>query len=297
MIKIPFTNESTVEPKSVIGVSPMAVTTKIKFLLRLAAFLVFAGQNWLAFQRYFAYTTTQSTKEVPNTTGRIPLQLLICARGQYDWNRSKELGYNMITEFIDGVSANRPNDISWDGGRNLSFDTVTKSLFRAKYQNLRIALKAKNGSRITKDQILTDKFVLPYGYCKVASLQSFPGLIHVIKDVSEGPTKYRYDILVVDPSRTIHYRVAESSFSGERLEIDETKLPRYDFYNLNLEEIHYNEMSGQCFPYGPGSKYMSYSDCVEDENRGEILPILSCMVPWMSATDQCQGGKHHLTKA
>ena len=51
---------------------------------------------------------------------------------------------------------------------------------------------------------------------------------------------------------------------------------------LTIDEIN----DGSCLNY-PTPKHQSYAICINMELRNRIMPVLGCMVPWMSSKDQC----------
>ena len=98
--------------------------------------------------------------------------------------------------------------------------------------------------------------------------------------------------MVTDPARALYYRPAEVTMSGDRiyqtvLQANST-MKECKMYELHMKQMHWLKDQFQCTEYGQeGSKYDSYAACVEEEDRREILPLLNCMIPWMSASDHC----------
>ena len=65
-------------------------------------------------------------------------------------------------------------------------------------------------------------------------------------------------------------------------------LTKYVEYRITLKETEKVANDGTCVVY-PYHGHANYGDCVGAEMRAKILPTLGCMVPWISADDQCLG--------
>ena len=77
--------------------------------------------------------------------------------------------------------------------------------------------------------------------------------------------------------------------TGHSLEIKlDPKRAKVKDYNLKLKKTSVLTGDRSCIDY-PTDNYKNYADCIEDENEKEIIPELGCMVPWMSAKNQCEG--------
>ena len=65
---------------------------------------------------------------------------------------------------------------------------------------------------------------------------------------------------------------------------------------VQLKERRVLTGDGSCATYPGTTGHDSFADCVDEENRKKILPVLGCMVPWMSDRDQCNGLIERLPK-
>ena len=77
--------------------------------------------------------------------------------------------------------------------------------------------------------------------------------------------------------------------TGDKIEIKTDFTSKvFVLYRIQLKETSIETGDGSCIEY-PNEKHKSYADCVEDELEERILPVLGCMVPWISRKNQCAG--------
>ena len=75
--------------------------------------------------------------------------------------------------------------------------------------------------------------------------------------------------------------------TGDRISWD-TNQNLFVTYKIKLKLTIDETNDGTCLNY-PTTEHQSYASCIEGLMRKRILPVLSCMVPWISPADQCAG--------
>ena len=161
-------------------------------------------------------------------------------------------------------------DISWGGKNNQSFARVLSTIYKHKYENMSFSRQA---SRISdkvymfSNQAYPITFVYPHGFCisleNITKPKSGEDLFLEVKfspDVS-------LDMYVTDPSRRVHYAIADSTFTGDSIgyEANPSAANRHLHYYLKVEvKVLNNELHNEeCTTYESVTHPGSYADCVE----------------------------------
>ena len=66
-------------------------------------------------------------------------------------------------------------------------------------------------------------------------------------------------------------------------------------FKIKIIEESTQTDDGSCTNY-PTPRHHSYADCIDAELRGQIVPTLGCMVPWMSEANPCSQPIQRLAK-
>ena len=106
----------------------------------------------------------------------------------------------------------------------------------------------------------------------------------------------QYRVYFTDPHWDLYSEFCHSGcMAGDPILVEKpnSSLAYMYRYSLQLQEVVRTDVGWMCQLYGPDQPYISYAACVEAEDRRTILPVLGCMPPWMSATDQCTGLRHN----
>ena len=178
-------------------------------------------------------------------------------------------------------SPNNGTILSWTGTNgNQTVNETQNYLFNSGIESLRHKGLKNNSTR----------FLLPFGFCSVA--EGAPAEL-----VDDGQHKHsvyfkehgEYFVSISDPKATLQYYLPMPLMTGDRIKVEvgpeETKK---HYFSVHMKEKIVNTADGSCAMYPGHDNFESYSDCVDAENRKRILPIIGCMVPWMSDKDQCK---------
>ena len=231
-----------------------------------------------AITKYVSNPTVSTITHKQFREVRPPPVVTICPVNQFDWFAAKELGYTFKSDFLTGKVSK--GLVNWGGARNSSFEESKRLLFKANFDHIYV-----DGISVMD---LVDKFILPHGHCKqIVNMDQADDVINIYTNTTE------LEVFVTDPAKSSYFRISESSFEGDKLHLHpthNTSVKHQRFYSLNLDETHLDKsQKGQeCHDYGTG-EFATYADCIENELRKEYLPLLGCMVPWMSQTYQCRG--------
>ena len=68
-----------------------------------------------------------------------------------------------------------------------------------------------------------------------------------------------FQVLNADPEKSLYYMFHPDTLQGD---IIETWYSSSKFYSIEIEEINWNEDSGECTNYGEGKLFESYADCI-----------------------------------
>ena len=96
-----------------------------------------------------------------------------------------------------------------------------------------------------------------------------------------------YFVQISDPTVTNLFQFPDSFLTGDRITIKADNVKKYAVYNVRFKEVITETNDGSCTDY-PTSRYSNYSDCIDTAIREEMLPVLGCMVPWISNKDLCK---------
>ena len=104
----------------------------------------------------FVVVSTVSYKNIGQVT---PPTILVCPKDHYDWFASKHIGYPYRYTFFLGMVDEFNGNLSWGGENNsLTFEESLQALFKASFDTF----------SIDPDTIvLENKFIIPYGNCKM----------------------------------------------------------------------------------------------------------------------------------
>ena len=130
----------------------------IKWLVQATALAIFVAQMIFAIQKYTSEPTMVSVGSKPFTSLSRQIQITICKTGQYMYENSYKIGYQLKGDYVAGVIANS-SVISWRGlDGNLTENETLGYLFDSEVENV---------SFRGIDNVET-RFLLPFGMCSVA---------------------------------------------------------------------------------------------------------------------------------
>ena len=211
-----------------------------------------------------------------------PMLITICRMSQFDHAQAQLLGYDgsTSTPYLAGATLNE-SIISWTGPNgSLTFNETLNYLFRS---------NTENGS-IYANTETTARLFLPFGLCTTS--------LGLIKDISlRKRNKFsfylkkngNYVVFISDPSATVHFQLPNPLLTGVSIRIEvSSNVITTSYYSIKIKERQVETGDGSCTKYPDQAGHANYGDCVEDENRRRILPVLGCMVPWISSRDQCK---------
>ena len=250
----------------------------LKKLVQLTAFVLFVIQIIGALQKYVNPPVASSPSLQALESLNRPVLVSVCRNSQFNYTHAEALSYNTSTNFFKGIAGNANGYLSWSGPTgNQSFQDLLDTLYNSKTDD--VMFRQNDNAPVTK-------FLLPTGVCKV--LKVYPtSSLDVYVDIADGS----YIITVSDPAFSSSFMLSDHLMTGERIlskpkSAVETKV--YSNYRIQLTETRTQTNDGSCTHY-PNNEHESFFNCVEGEMEGNVLPVLGCMIPWMSSKDQCTG--------
>ena len=216
-----------------------------------------------------------------------PILITVCKSGQFDTVGA--LGYEDTKAYLIGETGNE-SSLSWTGaGGNLTVNETLSYLFKSHIESI-----CHEGLKT-----ITTRFLLPFGFCSVA--EGTP--VELLDDDLNKHSVYfkengEYFVSISDSTVTLRHYLPMPLMTGDRMRVnirpDQPKKKHY--YSATIKETIIETEDGSCAIYPGHANFESYSDCVDEENHRKILPVLGCMVPWMSDSDQCIGPVQRLPK-
>ena len=256
---------------------------RLKVILQIVAFTIFVWQIIFALLKYNDAPTIVSggSKTISNLDK--PLIVTICKTSQFDYARSPSLGYDTRTPFLTGEH-NSKKMLTWTGTGNWTLNETINFLFQSGTQEENVYTPYINTST---------RFLVPFGVCTV--LKEKPSKLKSYKDENKVffhlKKEGQYVVYITDAASDLHFQIQRPLSTGDQMSIDipfnTTMIQAY--YSVELTERQVKTGDGSCSEYPDKAGHTSYQDCVENENRRRTLPILGCMVPWMSVKYQCKG--------
>ena len=256
---------------------------RLKIILQIVAFVIFSLQMIFAIQKYNAAPTmvSESSKTISNLDK--PMLVVICKLNQFDYARARSMGYKSSTPYLSGEH-NNETILSWTGTQNITFNDTLNYLYSPENEKVNINLESEDA--------LT-RFMLPYGFCtvvegKLSKLTSGDPKMLLVNLKNAG----KYLAFITDIAGALQFQFHRPLTTGDSIGIEippDKALRKRVKYTIELTERQVNTLDGSCTNYPDQAGHTSYKDCVQEENKRRILPILGCMVPWMSAQDQCKG--------
>ena len=260
-----------------------------KNLVHAIALVFFIIQMMFAFNKYLAKPTMQTTETRPFATMDKPLILAVCMQDQFNYTLALAMGYGRNNEFLSGITKNS-SMISWTGEEgNLTYADTLDLLYTP--------VKPLNnfGKKLVPITNVTTQFIIPFGWC-----QSIEGIIHntllriqLDSDTLTIPSGYL--LFISDPVASTTFQL--SLTNGDIINLKSAGDHRGTFqgYNIQLKEFINEADDGSCINY-PNADHKSYSACVIADMRRKIMPLLGCMVPWITKEDACMGKLNKLEK-
>ena len=253
----------------------------LKWILQIVAFSIFSLQMILAILKYNAAPTMISGGSKSLSKLDKAILITICKTSQFDYDRAPLIGYRSSTPFLTGEHRNTTT-LSWKGAGNMTFNETRNYLYHT---------AAEGGDVYTEFGNIVTRFFVPFGICTVA--EGKPS-----KLISEDRNRFlfylkkggNYVVYITDEASSLYFQLQTPLTTGDKIQIDipvNLTMRKIATYSVELTEKQVTTQEGSCTNYPDQSGHPSYQDCVEQENRRMILPFLGCMVPWLSAKDQC----------
>ena len=188
-------------------------------------------------------------------------------------------------------SMNLPNpartmklEIGWGGARNLSFENMAKLLINETRTNISAAIEGNKGK--TADLKFNKRLLIPYGYCYVLedfSTKNFNLKDRVMMYIGHGD----FDIFVTDTYQETLYSYPWHTFSIDQNLVKEARPYSYAYeVSLKRSILSEHDPKTNCMIYGEaGSKYSSFSNCMEEEQYIDFLDILGCVNPFLTRNE------------
>ena len=182
------------------------------------------------------------------------------------------LGYRYATDFLAGNTFNTSR-VSWTGFHgNFSFNDTLNFLYKPHLKGMKILPKRGN---------VTKRFLIPMGICYVY-LGSHASMFEItVPRANETIELYAF---VSDPALANHFQLPYALSVGDKIVVRQYAGESSSVeYNIKLKETRVETNDATCVEYPDGDVH-TYSDCIDAEIRNMMLPVLGCMVPWISST-------------
>ena len=254
----------------------MAVSSEhMKKSVQMVALVIFVVQMALALQKYFEQPLMSSPSTKTLSTLQRPIAVTVCKTSPFDYAYSEELSYMSPNQgnFFRGNISNS-SFLSWSGpDGDMTFDETVSALYNSSLENV----------QFLKNENVTTKFLLRNGVCKVFLGNPDPFVRINIEE------RLDYTVTVTDPAAAPQFRMSDHLMSGDTIQIKTDSTSKVIVvYRIQLKETSIETGDSSCIEY-PNEEHASYADCVDDELEKRILPVLGCMVPWISRKNQCDG--------
>ena len=214
--------------------------------------------------------------------------IAVCKTSQFNYGRAKQLGYKFSVDFFTGMTT-EADVISWSGlHNNITFNETFAHIFDDHLDS--IYFDISNGT-------VYKKLLIPNGLCKV--YEGEPKHVHEIYfDTPEE--SFLYTLFVTDSAASTSFQLNQFLITGENVYFKTAKSSSshsFSIYNIKLKIMQDETGDGSCTDY-PNTYYATYADCVDADIERKIMPVLGCMVPWLSESNQCTRAikkeeKHH----
>ena len=169
--------------------------------------------------------------------------------------------------------------MTWTGRQGaLEVAEFFDSLYESEVENIKFAEPSTGKITIRK--------LLPYGTCKVYEGPAPDQmLVHLKTDNDQSSADYI--VQISDPTVTNLFQFPDTFLTGDRITIKADNAKKFADYNVRFKEVSVETNDGSCTNY-PTNQYSNYSDCIDTVIRDRMLPVLGCMVPWISNKDLCK---------
>ena len=181
-----------------------------------------------------------------------------------------------------------------NGTGNRTSRATLDYIFNAELENIGKIVYDEDVLNISMAEIVGVRTVLPHGQCKyiennpskiLQQTKSWKNVISIYINDSDS----NYQLFVSDPRATPNFQLPRPLMTGDKIIVAPHAMNRIHYYNIRLKETLAELDDGSCTNYPDAAGHASFTDCVEDENRGIILPVLGCLPPWLSTATACTG--------
>ena len=254
-------------------------------LIQALALLIFAYQMMNATEKYVQFRSSPTGETRNIGVSSLP-DFYICNGDFLLLNHVGEnkTGYS-FTGFLKGSINKALNYVSWEGAENLTYENVSRQLFFTIGDEMGVFSDSyKEGWTLAGN--LPEVFKAFTGFCR--KLQT--SKIDLRKTFRiKMYSRNSFQVIVTNPERSLHYMFDPTTLQGDQIQ---SYLTHKSYYSIELEEILWNEESGECSNYGVGKPFLSYADCIANEQEKVLKPLLGCMVPWLvgvNHSNNCKG--------
>ena len=205
--------------------------------------------------------------------------LTLFRSSQFNVSAARQLGYPapLIVMYHSGMLTD--SLYSWVGlNANATLNGTIEQLYDARLEKISF-------EGATPEQV-SERFFLPYSYCKVLKARPYSILGIIIENVIDD----YYFIFVSDVAAVTNFQLPVYLLTGQKLYLHmKSEKPKIEHYNIKLKEISDQTGKEDACTWYPNDAFDNYADCIDVEMREKIMPVLGCMVPWMSSQDPCEG--------
>ena len=263
----------------------MQLSKYARRLIQAMALLIFAYQIMNATEKYLQFRSSPTVETMNIAVSSLP-DFYICNDDFLHLNHAGEnkTGYS-FKGFLRGSINKTLNYVSWEGAENLTYENVSRQLFFTVGDEMGV-LSDTYAEGWTLAGSLPEVFKAFTGFCRKLQTPKIDlRKTFTIKIYSRNS----FQVIVTNPERSLHYMFDPTTLRGDHIQ---TYLTHQSYYSIELEEVFWNEESGECINYGVGKPFLSYADCIANEQEKVFKPLLGCMVPWLvgvNHSSNCKG--------
>ena len=238
--------------------------------LQFFALFMFVYQTITFLVRYHESPTVIITSERAFDRSYQP-RLLVCGSVAFDYDTSRQLGYEYHHSFLSGDMMDSDNSISWNGKSNLAWSEIESALYPNTKDNNTI-----NGFyKQTTEKKLIVRQIQPFSVCN--EIVDFGKILYItlVKDSS---------IYLADPSTFADHRVTSLSMNGDNMVIPGVNRTGYSSvvtFRISTSMLEKRTDQGKCKQY---TSVRGYSECIEYSYINLFKKVLGCLPPWFRTT-------------
>ena len=279
----------------------ISITKGLKYFILTFSVCMFCYQAHIAISKLMNPSVVDSTDMLNIADTQLPL-ITVCARNQ--WNKTSLLnkGYYNIIEFLGGFSGLDENELvfAWGAQHNISYDDLLKVVLNINSINSYEVQEAEEDKDVGGIPIVYDyenRFYPKFGLCadilNYTLNENGDALFDVIvnmknqfydTDIDLYRNNFTAEVFLTDKQLRTKTSVHLQSHWGSNIIIENG----WEYqYVIQVEQLsNFNPRKEEdCRNYVK----QEYAKNVEENLQDLLKPLIDCIPPWVSESDQCTG--------